>query len=96
MHWSDCAVHNAPASKPGPCDCAGFKLEELAAKQMEDARALTSHPQNDERIAAALEQIKAGIADFCRTHPEQDIVAMINMAENTLRLKTAKKQPNAQ
>jgi len=21
MHWSDCAVHNAPAYEPGPCDC---------------------------------------------------------------------------
>lgn len=20
-HWSDCAVHNAPALEPGPCDC---------------------------------------------------------------------------
>lgn len=23
-HWSDCAVHNAPAYEPGPCDCGGF------------------------------------------------------------------------
>lgn len=21
-HWSDCAVHNAPALPAGPCDCA--------------------------------------------------------------------------
>ncbi len=24
-HWSDCAVHNAPAYQPGPCDCGAFK-----------------------------------------------------------------------
>ncbi|MYI74467.1 MAG: hypothetical protein F4057_03860 [Acidobacteria bacterium] len=24
-HWSDCAVHNAPAYPPGPCDCGGFR-----------------------------------------------------------------------
>ena len=24
-HWSDCAVYNGPAYKPGPCDCGGFK-----------------------------------------------------------------------
>ena len=23
-HYSDCAVHNAPAYEPGPCDCGGF------------------------------------------------------------------------
>lgn len=23
-HWSDCAVHNAPAYPPGPCDCGGY------------------------------------------------------------------------
>jgi hypothetical protein len=24
MHLSDCALHNAPAYKPGPCDCGGW------------------------------------------------------------------------
>ena len=24
-HFSDCAVHNAPAMKPGPCDCGAEK-----------------------------------------------------------------------
>lgn len=24
QHWSDCAVHNAPALKPEPCDCGGY------------------------------------------------------------------------
>lgn len=24
-HWSDCAVHNALAYLPGPCDCGGIK-----------------------------------------------------------------------
>lgn len=23
-HWSDCAVHRAPAYPPGECDCGGF------------------------------------------------------------------------
>ena len=23
-HWSDCAVHNAPAYTPGECDCGGY------------------------------------------------------------------------
>lgn len=23
-HWSDCAIHNAPAYAPGPCDCGGY------------------------------------------------------------------------
>lgn len=23
-HWSDCAVHNAPAMEPGVCDCGGY------------------------------------------------------------------------
>ena len=23
-HYSDCAVHNAPALPPGPCDCGGI------------------------------------------------------------------------
>lgn len=25
MHWSDCAVYNAPAYEPGPCDCGWAK-----------------------------------------------------------------------
>ena len=25
-HWSDCAVYNAPADLPGPCDCGGLDL----------------------------------------------------------------------
>jgi hypothetical protein len=24
QHWSDCAVHRAPAYDPGPCDCGGI------------------------------------------------------------------------
>jgi hypothetical protein len=24
-HFSDCAVHNAPAYEPGPCDCGGVR-----------------------------------------------------------------------
>lgn len=28
MHWSDCAVNNGPALKPGPCDCGGFSEPE--------------------------------------------------------------------
>lgn len=27
-HLSDCAVHNAPAMKPGPCDCPGAEMPE--------------------------------------------------------------------
>lgn len=26
-HWSDCAVHNAPALPVGPCDCGGYDPE---------------------------------------------------------------------
>ena len=26
MHWSDCAIHNAPALPVGPCDCGGLEL----------------------------------------------------------------------
>ncbi len=26
-HWSGCAVHNAPAYLPGPCDCGGYDPE---------------------------------------------------------------------
>ena len=29
MHWSDCAVHNAPAYKPGPCDCGWAKARKV-------------------------------------------------------------------
>ena len=25
-HWSDCALYNAPAFEPGPCDCGGLDL----------------------------------------------------------------------
>jgi hypothetical protein len=25
-HWSDCAIYNAPAYEPGPCDCGGLDL----------------------------------------------------------------------
>lgn len=25
-HWSDCAIHNAPALPAGPCDCGGLEL----------------------------------------------------------------------
>lgn len=35
---------------------------------------------------AALEAIKAGIEDFCRKHPEQDVAAMVAMAETTLKV----------
>jgi len=27
MHWSDCAIYNAPAMEPGPCDCGAIKAE---------------------------------------------------------------------
>lgn len=26
-HWSDCAVHNAPAQEPRECDCGGCDLD---------------------------------------------------------------------
>ena len=32
-HNSDCAVHNAPAHTPGPCDC-GFEVDALVARSM--------------------------------------------------------------
>jgi hypothetical protein len=25
QHWSSCALHNAPAFAPGPCNCGGYK-----------------------------------------------------------------------
>jgi hypothetical protein len=25
IHASDCAIHNAPAYEPGPCDCGAIK-----------------------------------------------------------------------
>jgi hypothetical protein len=27
LHYSSCAVNNAPALPPGPCDCGGYKGE---------------------------------------------------------------------
>lgn len=39
LHWSDCAVHNAPALPPGPCDCGGLNSDTLA-----------SSPEHIERI----------------------------------------------
>jgi len=27
LHWSDCALHRAPAFEPGPCDCGGYDPE---------------------------------------------------------------------
>ena len=31
MHWSDCALHNAPAFEPGPCDCGALMLNSKLA-----------------------------------------------------------------
>lgn len=25
IHWSDCAIYNAPAYEPGPCNCGAAK-----------------------------------------------------------------------
>jgi len=36
LHWSDCAVHNAPAYPAGECDCDG-RLSEYAETLLEDA-----------------------------------------------------------
>lgn len=30
-HWSDCAVHNAPALPVGECDCGGLDLADNAS-----------------------------------------------------------------
>lgn len=29
MHWSDCAVYNAPAYEPGPCSCGWAKARKV-------------------------------------------------------------------
>jgi hypothetical protein len=34
VHYSDCAVHNAPAYAPGPCDCGGLELTEDAGHSL--------------------------------------------------------------
>lgn len=34
-HWSDCAVHNAPALEPRECDCGGLELTENALDQFD-------------------------------------------------------------
>lgn len=26
-HWSDCGLHNGPASRPTWCDCGGFERQ---------------------------------------------------------------------
>jgi len=36
LHWSDCAVHNAPAYPPGECDCDA-RLSEYAETLLEEA-----------------------------------------------------------
>ena len=36
----------------------------------------------------ALEQVKAGIAEFARHHPEQDVSAMLRIAEATLHVES--------
>jgi hypothetical protein len=36
-HWSDCAVHNAPAYEAGPCDCGGIPLDYSPRQREVDA-----------------------------------------------------------
>lgn len=33
-HLSDCAVHNAPALEPGPCDCQGRTASSIDSTQI--------------------------------------------------------------
>lgn len=32
-HKSDCAIHNAPAYEPGPCDCGAVRASDGAAEK---------------------------------------------------------------
>jgi hypothetical protein len=37
LHWSFCAVNNAPALPPGPCDCGGYSpTEDPACVELEE------------------------------------------------------------
>ncbi len=47
-HWSSCAVYNAPAYPPGPCDCGGFKPTEPREAEPEPAEEAPSQKENDE------------------------------------------------
>lgn len=38
LHWSDCAVHNAPSEEPGPCDCGGFYPDESSTGTNEEKK----------------------------------------------------------
>ena len=57
LHWSDCAVHNAPAYPAGPCDCGVEKGQEedwgaLAEKQLASIKRDTQASFEDAMIRA--------------------------------------------
>lgn len=41
-HWSDCAVHDAPALPAGNCDCGGLDFAVVATTVAEGERILTT------------------------------------------------------
>lgn len=58
-HTSDCAVHNAPAFAPGPCDC-GARIVELEAMATEMICAIPGGSICDpQQISDALREIAA-------------------------------------
>jgi hypothetical protein len=57
LHWSDCAVHNAPAYPAGPCDCGVEKEQEedwgaLAEKQLASIKRDTRASFEDAMVRA--------------------------------------------
>jgi len=57
LHWSDCAVHNAPAYPAGPCDCGVEKGQEedwgaLAEKQLASIKRDTRASFEDAMVRA--------------------------------------------
>ena len=68
QHASDCAVHNAPAMEPGPCDCGAIEVTDAMVqaglKVLIDARTKPDWPSGAEVvrriILAALAARKIG------------------------------------
>jgi hypothetical protein len=60
IHASDCALHNAPASEPGPCDCGATDvLERIKTIMRRRQEAMSFRTDTDDLLAECAITIKA-------------------------------------
>jgi hypothetical protein len=84
LHWSDCAVHNAPAYPAGPCDCGVAQEPErealkLALEALEEAHYKIEHKQNAAKREQAITAIREALAQPAQEPYDQTALELCNV-----------------